>query len=177
MPGGGQGGVAEVFRGAANLRKKLDKAGVSPRPAACWPKGSSVAKIGGRWSGGAGEAPALPPKPPPEELPPRSWTIGHNQGPSLDQPPEIPSEEELPPDHEDWRFAKDAAKLAAKSRREDCHIRIALEATIGGPVGDPACWHWDGLLIGSIVIYLRSNPTSIRQRHGRNCNRTADLDM
>jgi hypothetical protein len=112
--------------------EEIDKAGFrqdQPR----WPKGSG--EISGRWSGGAGEEPSLPPKPPPERLPPRSWTIGHNQGPPLDDPPKIPTEEALPADQEDWSFAKDAAEWLLRAGVRTA-LRVVLEATIGGPVGD-----------------------------------------
>jgi hypothetical protein len=97
-----------------------------------WPKGSG--DVSGRWSGGAGEGPPAPPKPPPEDLKPGSWSIGHNQGPPLDDPPDIPAakpEEES----EIWDFAKAAAKWLGRAgvRRV---LEIGLEATVGGPVGD-----------------------------------------
>ncbi len=117
---------------AHRLSEEIDKAGFRPDQPR-WPKGSG--DISGRWSGGAGEAPPSPPKPPPEELPPRSWTIGHNQGPPLDDPPEIPSKEALPPEHEDWSFAQDVAKWLLRAGVRTA-IRIGIEATIGGPVGD-----------------------------------------
>jgi hypothetical protein len=116
---------------ARKVLAEVDKAGFRPDQPR-WPEGSG--EISGRWSGGAGESSPLPPKPPPEELPPRSW-IGHNQGPPLDDPPEIPSEEALPPEREDWRFAKDAANWLLRAGVRTA-IRVGLEATIGGPVGD-----------------------------------------
>lgn len=117
---------------ATRSLEEVDKAGFrSDQPR--WPKASG--EISGRWSGGAGEAPASPPKAPPVEIPRRPWAIGHNQGPPLDEPPpEIPSEEP-PTKPEGWDFAKTAGKWLVRAGVRTA-VRVAVEATIGGPVGD-----------------------------------------
>lgn len=72
---------------AREIVQDLRRAGFRPDQPR-WPKRSG--ENSGRWSGGAGEGPVAPPKPPTAEAPPRTWTLGHNQGPPLDDPPEIP---------------------------------------------------------------------------------------
>src|SRR6202034_998767 len=93
--------AVEIVR---DILQDLRKAGFRPDQPR-WPRGSG--DVSGRWSGGAGEAPPASPKPPPQELPPRSWGIGHNQGPPLDDPPDIPN---VKPEDESeiWNFAKAA---------------------------------------------------------------------
>jgi hypothetical protein len=118
-----------------------------------WPTGSG--EISGRWSGGAGVADPSPPKTPTEEPPPRSWSIGHNQGPPLDDPPEIPLESPLT-EHEILDVAKTAARWLARAG-----VRPALEATaeaISGPVGDfllvLEATYWLARALPSIYSYL-----------------------
>ena len=110
---------------------ELRKAGFRPDQPR-WPKGRG--DISGRWSGGAGEGPQALPKPPPAEAPPHYWGIGHNQGPPLDDPPEIP--EECPPNRpviNDFLKAAGRWLFRAGLRRV---LEIGFEATIGGPIGD-----------------------------------------
>jgi len=110
---------------------ELRKAGFRPDQPR-WSKGSG--DISGRWSGGAGEGPQAPPKPPPAEGPPHSWGIGHNQGPPLDDPPDIPQEQ--PPNSPAINdFLKAAARWLFKAGLRRV-LEIGLEATVGGPVGD-----------------------------------------
>jgi hypothetical protein len=118
-----------------------------------WPTGSG--EISGRWSGGAGVADPSPPKTPTEEPLPRSWSIGHNQGPPLDDPPEIPLESPLT-EHEILDVAKTAARWLARAG-----VRPALEATaeaISGPVGDfllvLEATYWLARALPSIYSYL-----------------------
>lgn len=97
-----------------------------------WSKGSG--DISGRWSGGAGEGPQAPPRPPPPEAPPHYWGIGHNQGPPLDDPPEIPRDQ--PRDEPSINdFLKAAARWLFKAGLRRV-LEVGLEATVGGPVGD-----------------------------------------
>jgi len=97
-----------------------------------WPKGSG--DISGRWSGGAGEGPQAPPKPPPAEAPRHYWGMGHNQGPPLDNPPDIP--EKQPPDRPTINdFLKAAGRWLGRAGLRRV-LEVGLEATIGGPVGD-----------------------------------------
>jgi hypothetical protein len=113
------------------ILQELRKAGYRPDQPR-WPAGSG--DISGRWSGGAGEGPQAAPKPPSAELPPRSWSIGHNQGPPLDDPPDIPKAK--PEDQSEiWDFAKAAAKWLGRAGLRRV-LEIGLEATVGGPVGD-----------------------------------------
>ena len=67
-------------------------------------------------------------------MPPRSWGIGHNQGPLLEDPPDIPAAK---PDNESeiWDFAKAAARWLGRAGLRRV-LEIELEATVGGPVGD-----------------------------------------
>jgi hypothetical protein len=96
-----------------------------------------------------------PPKTPTEEPPPRSWSIGHNQGPPLDDPPEIPLESPLT-EHEILDLEKAAARWLARAG-----VRPALEATaeaISGPVGDfllvLETTYWLARSLPSIYSYL-----------------------
>lgn len=137
---------------ARRLSAEAEKAGFRPDQPR-WPSGSG--EISGRWSGGAGAADPSPPKAPTEELPPRSWSIGHNQGPPLDDPPEIPLESPLT-EHEILDVAKTAARWLARAG-----VRPALEATaeaISGPVGDfllvLEVTYWLARALPSIYSYL-----------------------
>lgn len=120
--------IEEIIRDTCH---DLGKAGFRPDQPR-WSKGSG--EISGRWSGGAGEGPQVAPKPPPAELPQHYWGIGHNQGPPLDDPPEVPKEQ-LSDESEINDFLKAAAGWLSRAgvRRV---LEIGLEATIGGPVGD-----------------------------------------
>lgn len=120
--------AAEIARG---ILQDLRKAGYRPDQPR-WPKGSG--DISGRWSGGSGEGPPAPPKPPPADLPPRYWGIGHNQGPPLDDPSDVPREQ--PSDESKINdFLKAAARWLGRAGLRRV-LEIGLEATIGGPVGD-----------------------------------------
>jgi hypothetical protein len=142
----------QKFVDARRLGMDAEKAGFrSDQPR--WPKGSG--EISGRWSGGVGVADPSPPKAPTEELPPRSWSIGHNQGPPLDDPPEIPLESPLT-EHEILDVEKSAARWLARAG-----VTPALEATaeaISGPVGDfllvLETTYWLARSLPSIYSYL-----------------------
>ncbi len=120
--------VAEVVR---EFLRELRKAGFRPDQPR-WSKGSG--DISGRWSGGAGEGPQAPPRPPPAELPQHYWGIGHNQGPPLDNPPDIPQgQPSAEPTIND--FLKAAARWLFKAGLRRV-LEVGLEAAVGGPVGD-----------------------------------------
>jgi hypothetical protein len=120
--------VAEIVR---EFLRELRKAGFRPDQPR-WSKGSG--DISGRWSGGAGEGPQAAPKPPPAKLPQHYWGIGHNQGPPLDDPPEIPKQK---PSNESqiWDLVKAAARWLGRAGLRRV-LEIGLEATVGGPVED-----------------------------------------
>ena len=97
-----------------------------------WPKGSG--RRSGEWSGGAGEGPQAPPKPPPADAPQHYWSVGHNQGPPLDDAPEIPQQK---PSSESKinDFLQAAAEWLARAGLRRV-LEAGLEATLGGPIGD-----------------------------------------
>ncbi|HEY1983329.1 MAG TPA: hypothetical protein VGH13_24875 [Xanthobacteraceae bacterium] len=156
--------IKEIVR---EILLDLRKAGYRPDQPR-WPRGSG--DISGRWSGGAGEGPPAPPRPPPEDLPTRSWSIGHNQGPPLDDPPDIPttkSEDES----EILDFAKAAARWLGRAGLRRV-LEIGLEATVGGPVGDfllaMEAAYWLSQYLPYIYAYLDAPKTweELQQNQG-----------
>ncbi|MGB6535053.1 MAG: hypothetical protein WBF58_03725 [Xanthobacteraceae bacterium] len=107
-------------------RRELRKTGFNPDE----PRVPEGTHGGGEWTSAGGSAPSTTPES--DGIPGRQYAAnerpgtGHNQGPPLEEPPEIPPEEPATAQLRN-AFLKAAARWLAKA---------GLEAIFGGPAGD-----------------------------------------